>query len=135
MLSAVRQEGLKLSKFKVGQEVIFSEGDLKEVTGVVHNPFWQESQSDWPEVVIDYNDGENTSRILVDIDKVRPAVDPYEYGVTWKMPDSEEFYPIFSGEWTTLEEVQEGLRGYGSNFRGTKIVRRLKAGEPEDYNV
>lgn len=124
-----------MSKFKVGQEVIFSKGDLKEVTGVVHNPFWQESQSDWPEVVIDYNDGESTRRLLVDIDYVRPAVDPYEYGATWKMQDSEKYHPVYSDEWGSLEDAQDELRiAREEARRGAKLMRRLKAGDPEDYN-
>lgn len=124
-----------MSRFKVGQEVIFSKGDLKDVKGVVHNPYWQISQSDWPEVVVDYNDGENTRRHLVDIDKVRPAVDPYEYGATW-LDWHNVYFPVLDSEWGTIEEAQyeaQDAKKHGNV--GGKIMRRLKAGEPEDFDV
>jgi hypothetical protein len=62
--------------------------------------------------------------------------DPYEYGATWKMDGSEEYYPVFSDEWGTLEYAQDELNLASSEHqRDAKIVRRLKAGEPEDFNV
>lgn len=67
-----------MSKFEVGQEVIFTHGDLKDVLGVVVVPHFQLSQSDWPEVIVQY---EEDRRFFVDIHEVRPAEDPYEYNI------------------------------------------------------
>lgn len=119
-----------MSKFEVGQEVLFSRGDRKDLKGVIVNPHFQISQSDWPEVLVQYHQ----LRFFVDIDKVRPAVDPYEYGATWKMRGSEEYYPVFSEDWGTLEEAKANAE-YAKTWdmQDTKIMRRLKPGEPEDF--
>lgn len=127
-----------MSEFKVGQEVIFSKEalDLKDVKGVVHTPFWQVSASDWPEVIVTYEDGGKSA--FVNVDDVRPAVDPYEYAATWLDPyaSKEAYWEVLESEWGTLEEAQEEARHATEvGNKGAKIVRRRKAGEPEDYNV
>jgi len=126
-----------MSSFKVGQEVIFSKGNLKDVRGVVVVPHYQISQSDWPEVLIRHGDDIAYVQVYVPIDKVRPAEDPYEYGATWLDSAAESSYwDVFESEWGTLEETQEQAQHATElGNRGVKIMRRLKAGEPEDYNV
>lgn len=124
-----------MTKFEVGQEVIFSKGDLEDVRGVVVVPHFQMSQSDWPEVVVQYDEDR---RFFVDIDDVRPAEDPYEYGATWLDVSGVEgsYWDVYETEWGTLEEAQEEAEHAEEiGNKGIKIVRRLKAGEPEDYNV
>lgn len=120
-----------MSKFKVGQEVLFDVGYNYGMKGVVINPHFQISQSDWPEVLVGYGD----RTIAVDIDDVRPAVDPYEYGATW-LDWHDEYFPVLDGEWGTLEEAQaEALDARKRGNPGGKIMRRLKAGEAEDFDV
>jgi hypothetical protein len=74
------------------------------------------------------------------MDKVRPAEDPYEYGATWASPFADEpyfpYFEIFENEWGTLEEAKQSAQEAESvGNTDIKIMRRLKAGEPEDYNV
>lgn len=64
--------------------------------------------------------------------------DPYEYGATWlDVSDTEGgYWDVFETEWGTLEEAQVEVRHATEiGNKGVKIMRRLKAGEPEDYNV
>lgn len=134
-----------MSKFKVGQEVIFSKGDLKDVKGVVHNPFWQVSQSDWPEVIVEFYDEQEQFRSLfVDIDDVRPAEDPYEYNIettdlitghtslfkstVWE-PDTE----WLERKKEALDEYDKRLLNAGGELEYTRrLVKRRKAGRIED---
>jgi hypothetical protein len=128
---------MKMYKFEVGQEVVFSKGDLKDVKGVVHNPFWQVSQTDWPEIIVVFSDKQGTVRTLfVGIDAVRPAVDPYEYATTW-LDWNDKYFPIEEGEWGTLANAEHEAKfvGHHKGMTGVKIMRRLKAGEAEDYNA
>lgn len=130
--------------FKVGQEVIFSKGDLKDVRGVVTTPFWQVSQSDYPEVILDYRDDQgNLHGLFVDIDDVRPAEDPYEYALWFHYSYLDE--PTLPQEhmWNTKEAAEACLRSFQGMVRKSeststpithkvKIVKRRKAGPIED---
>jgi len=126
-----------MSKFKVGQEVIFSHGDLEDVKGVILNPHFQISQSDWPEVVVQYGDDR---RFFVDIDKVRPAEDPYEYNIERTSGITGRTSMCFGMDgWDDDREAVEGdfkdyLEGDGATMLGAKfrMVKRRKAGPVED---
>lgn len=128
-----------MSKFEVGQEVLFDVGYNYGMKGVVVDPHYQVSQSDWPEVVVQYGE----RRLFVDIDDVRPAVDPYEYNI--------EGTDVVTGKthiWrTTWEPTPDWLRGevekrdaYDRQLRNAggspeytrRLVKRRKAGPVED---
>lgn len=116
----------------MGQEVIFSKGEDKDVRGVVHTPFWQVSQSEYPEVIIELADG---TGVFVDIDDVRPAEDPYEYNleVPWSSRDNHILYD----DWADKELIESMYRQMlehrmADNIDDVKIVKRKKAG-PIEY--
>lgn len=67
-----------------------------------------------------------------------PPEDPYEYAATWldMHARKETYWDVLESEWGTLEEAQEEARvATEIGNKGAKVVRRRKAGEPEDYDV
>jgi len=124
-----------MSKFKAGQEVIFSKGNQKDVKGVVYIPSYQVSQSDWPEVIVEYGGG---WRVFVDIDDVRPAEDPYEYAVEWTVKGSDVPRPILADRWVTRDSAERTIEFNERMFPDkmqvytVRLVKRRKAGPVED---
>lgn len=61
-------------------------------------------------------------------------MDNYEYGVTWSNGLGAHF-PIFEDEWGTYEWAHDqALQERSESSReDVKIMRRIKAGEPEDF--
>lgn len=62
-------------------------------------------------------------------------MDNYEYGVTWLNPLTGKHFLVYDEEWGTYGWANhEALEVLGMPDRtGVKIMRRLKAGEPEDF--
>lgn len=123
-----------MSKFNTGELVVFSTGPHAGRKGIVTNPWWQISQSDWPEVEVQFTDGGFGYGKDEDIELVE---DRYEYA-------TQKFYgktprTIHEDEWTT-EEVARG-RFNATSSPGVdptwgaytvRLVKRRKAGRIED---
>jgi hypothetical protein len=122
------------AKFKRGDLVVFMKGQYEGRKGIVTDPWWQISQSDWPCVEVQFTDetfgyGQDEEIELVE--------DPYEFAV-------QRFFgraprQVKPEEWTTLDVATVQLCALG--LKGTdptwgdwtaKLVKRRKAGRIED---
>lgn len=130
-----------MTRFEVGQEVIFSKGDLKDVRGVILNPYFQLSQSDWPEVIVEY---EGDRRFFVNVDDVRPAEDPYEYSVQfhWLHNAENVWTEVSEHDWMDKEDAENWLQVQKDTEKRAeregkavkavgRLVKRRKAGRTE----
>lgn len=123
-----------MTKFKVGDEVRVTEGLLAGETGVIVCPFWQKAASDYPEVIVEFGDGESS---FVDIDYVELLEDPYEYQVeTSRNGVPITFYRL--EDWGTKEDAEALLKTFTDSWELHKVdyltarlVRRRKAGRIE----
>lgn len=123
-----------MAKFNTGDLVIFASGQYEGRQGVVTDPWWQISQSDWPCVEVQFTDGKFG---YGDDKEIELVADPYEYAVQrffGRMPR-----PVKADEWTSLDRATVQIDALG--LHGTdptwgdwtaKLVKRRKAGRIED---
>jgi hypothetical protein len=121
-----------VSKFNEGDKVRVVKGVHAGLSGVVTDPWWQLSQSDWPCVEFLKDDGTYT---YADEDDMELTEDPYEYAVMQtRVSNGEDLVKRLV--WGTLKEAQDdfGLMNRPSAVPvfTYRIVKRRKAGEIED---
>jgi hypothetical protein len=121
-----------VSEFKEGDKVRVVKGVQKGKSGVVTNPHWQISQSDWPLVLFTDEDGNHCSS---DEDSLELAEDPYEYGVLQTRVSTGEDL-VNRMVWGTLEEAQDDFKLMNRPsvvpVFTYRIVKRRKAGRIEN---
>ena len=127
-----------MSKFKIGDEVRITEGLLAGETGIITCAFWQKSASDYPEIIVQFDNGESS---FVDYDYVEPLEDPYEYAVQVYQDEFDRWVLIgyilaygMEPYWSTKEVVQTHLERQWELWpkRKFRMVKRRKAGRIEN---
>lgn len=123
-----------MNKFNRGDLVVFTDGYYEGRQGVVTDPFWQISASDWPSVEVRFTDGKFG---YADENNISLVADPYEYAVQrffGKVPRT-----VKVDEWTTLESANTQIESLGTKGSDptwgdwtAKLVKRKKAGRIED---
>lgn len=124
-----------MSKFNKGDKVRVVKGLGEGQSGVVTDPCWQISQSDWPCVEFLKEDGTFS---YADEDNMELTDDPYEYAMQLTFGDT----PRRIENWTTKEIAEEKLKWHGDGSKShadpvwgpwtAKLVKRRKAGPIED---
>lgn len=129
-----------MAKFSKGDKVRAFKGVHEGLAGVVADPWWQISQSDWPLVKFLKEDG---TYDFVDEDYMELAEDPYEYNIegtdliTGKVHLWRELWEP-NTDWLKrkLEERDDYdrklLNAGGTLEYSRRMVKRRKAGEIED---
>lgn len=125
-----------MAKFSKDDKVCVVKGRLEGKSGIVTDPAWQVSQSDWPRVEFITEDG--SLYFYADEEDMELAEDPYEYAM--QVTNFGEVQLIASYEWTILDVAQERQKryteiwehnGHAKNITA-KVVKRRKAGKVED---
>lgn len=118
-----------MSKFKKGDAVRAIKGLQSGEFGIVVEPWYQPSASDWPCVIMERVDG---SRFSAHHDEIELLDDPYEYAILRTLVGSPERPRIVGEFWATREETNEGLLNLSTDRVTYKLVKRKKAGPIED---
>ena len=124
-----------MAKFSKDDKVRVVKGECEGLVGVVVDPWWQISQSDWPCVEFLTDAG---MYVYEDEDNMELAEDPYEYAM--QVTSHGKVVPNYDREWGTLEVAQERHERYTeswerlgrSSYLSAKVVKRRKAGKVED---
>lgn len=113
-----------MAKFGKGDKVRVFKGVHEGTTGVVADPCWQVSQSDWPRVEFTTEDG---MYFYADEDEMELTEDPYEYAVQIITgPRAGDLVPLWSDR-KDRQDFIDDLYAY-SDAHSYKLVKRLKAG-------
>lgn len=124
-----------MAKFSKDDKVRVVKGVNEGSEGVVTDPWWQISQSDWP--CVEFLTAEGFYG-YADEDDMELTEDPYEYASQATIHG--EVQQVASYDWATLEVAQERVDRYtevwSRNGHGkyitAKVVKRRKAGKVED---
>ena len=124
-----------MSKFKEGDKVRVVKGLHAGVTGVVTEPSWVISQSDWPVVLFMDEEGFRFSAFEEDMElDAGPVEDPYEYAMMQtRVHDNHDYTDRLV--WGTLKEAQDDvdlMRPGNPGYFSYRVVKRRKAGPIED---
>lgn len=122
-----------MAKFNKGDKVRVFKGIHEGTTGVVADPWWQVSQSDWPRVEFTTGDG---MYFYADEDEMELTEDPYEYNV--------EYTDLITGtvwlyrslwepnaDWLKKKMAEAEANVHKLDYT-SRLVKRRKAGPVED---
>jgi hypothetical protein len=122
-----------MAKFNKGDKIRVTKGLFEGRAGIITDPWWQISQSDWPCVEFVEPDG---MFVYADEDDMELTEDPYEYMVlrVYSAGGTQN-----KGSWSTKAEAEAVFKALGltgadptwGKWRA-KVVKRRKAGPVED---
>jgi len=125
-----------MAKFSKDDKVRVVKGRLEGKSGIVTDPAWQVSQSDWPRVEFITEDG--SLYFYADEEDMELAEDPYEYAVEWTVKGSDVPRPILADRWGQRGSAERTIEFNERMFPDkmekytVRLVKRRKAGKVED---